>query len=381
LTCLKGNGKLYNVSTRLDRVLNLLTLTKGWGKVQLGERKQNILTAIIDMYIRTGEPVGSKTLVKLLNNAVSSATIRNDMADLSAMGYLEQPHTSAGRIPTAAAFRLYIDRLMSRRDLSEKVCRNIDGLLKSAADDPERLINEASQALAESTGCAAVTTTPSGQSADLRKIEILRISSRSAALLLMTSSGLIRTRVCRFDQEVNSQALDLLSRVLNEFFCGSQLADIGLPQVQSMVTSLGEYGLICVPALTAFYQLVQETVEADVLLKGQFNLLRHTDYDPIRAGELLDFLTRRETLTDLLTAIPKGLNVVIGSECQRPELDGTSLIVSHYNLGGQPDGSIGIIGPLRMDYAAAIPLIEYFATSIGKILDEIMGISSNNSDK
>jgi len=349
--------------------------------VQLGKRKESILAATVDMYIRTGEPVGSKTIEKMLNNTVSSATIRNDMAELSAMGYLEQPHTSAGRIPTAAAFRLYIDHLMNRRNLSEKVCRNIDGLLKSVADDPERLIDEASQALAESTGFAAVTTTPSGQSAEVKKIEVIPISPRAAVLFLVTSCGLIRTKVCRFDQEIGSQALEILAKVLNEYFCGGLLADIGLPQVQSMVASLGEYGLACVPALTAFYQLVQETAESEVLLKGQLNLLKHPDYDPVRAGKLIDFLTRGETLADLLSAIPKGLNVVFGSECKRPELDGTSLIVSQYNTGGRPDGYIGIIGPLRMDYAAAIPLIEYFATSIGKILDEMMGINSDGSEK
>lgn len=128
--------------------------------MDLGERKQKILTAIIEAYIQSGEPVGSKTVVEKLDNAVSSATIRNEMAELSSMGFLEQPHTSAGRIPTAQAFRLYIDKLMKRRRLAEEAQRELDELLKSSASDPERLIEEASQALAATTGCAAVTTTP-----------------------------------------------------------------------------------------------------------------------------------------------------------------------------------------------------------------------------
>lgn len=341
--------------------------------MELGERKQKILTAVIDLYIRTGEPVGSKTLVDMLNHAVSSATIRNEMAELAAMGYLEQPHTSAGRVPTAAAFRLYIDCLMHRRDLSDEDRRDIDGMLTHAAGDPERLIEEASEALAEATGCAAVTTTPSGNTADLRRIEVMRVSGYSAALLLMTGSGLLRTRVCRFDREIGNGTLESLAQALNNRFCGCALSDIGLPQVQSMVVTLGEDGLLCAPALNAFYQLVQDTVEAEISLTGQLNLLRHPDYDPERARDLLTFLARRELLSGLLTAMPKGLRVVIGSESQRPELDGSSIIVTRYKLGGRPDGSIGIIGPLRMDYAAAIPRIEYFARSIGKILDEIIG--------
>ncbi|MDD3832572.1 MAG: heat-inducible transcriptional repressor HrcA [Oscillospiraceae bacterium] len=350
--------------------------------MELGERKQRILSAVIDVFIRTGEPVGSKALVGLLENSVSSATIRNDMAELAAMGYLEQPHTSAGRIPTAAAFRLYIDRLMKRNELSDEDRRGIDGILTHAADDPEKLIGKASQALAEETGCVAVTTTPTGKTADIRMIDVLRVSPHSAALLLMSGSGLLRTRVCRFDREVGDKTLEMLSQHLNQSFCGCSLSEIGLPQIQSMVVSLGEHGLLCAPALNAFYQLVQESAEAEVSLTGQLNLLHHPDYDHERARDLLSFLARRELLTSLLTAMPKGLRVVIGSESHRPELDGSSIIVTRYNLDGGPDGSIGIIGPLRMNYATAIPRIEYFARSIGKILDEIMGENNaRNTDE
>jgi heat-inducible transcriptional repressor len=348
--------------------------------MELGERKQRILTALIDVYVRTGEPVGSKVLVDMLDNAVSSATIRNEMAELAAMGYLEQPHTSAGRIPTAAAFRLYIDSLMDRRALSEDDRREIDTQLKRAAGDPEKLVEEASNVLAETTGCAAVTTTPSSYAADIRRIEVLRVSRYSAALLLMTGSGMLRTRVCRFDSDIENEALETLSRALNEYCCGSLLSDIGLPQVQSLVTALGAYGLVCAPALTTFYQLVQESAELEISLKGQLNLLHHPDYDPVRARDLLTFLAQRDMLTRLLTAVPKGLRVVIGSESKRPELDGSSIIVTRYKLGGRPDGSIGIIGPLRMDYAFEIPRIEYFARSIGRIMDEIIGLDKNNPD-
>ena len=340
--------------------------------MELGERKQKILTAVIDAYIRTGEPVGSKALAEMLDNAVSSATIRNEMAELASLGYLEQPHTSAGRIPTAKAFRLYIDRLMHRQALSEADRRGIDSLLSGASGDPERLIEEASQALAETTGCAAVTTAPAGRGAAIRRIEVLRASPRMAALLLMTGSGVLRTRVCRFDREIGDETLERLSKALRAGFGGAELAEIGLPQVQSLMAALGEDGLLCAPALTAFYELVQESAEAEIRLAGQLNLLRHPDYDPGRARDLLDFLARREMLSGLFSAMPLGLRVVLGSESERPELDGSSLIVTRYTLGGHPDGSIGIIGPLRMNYADAIPRLEYFAKAVGRLLDEII---------
>ena len=341
--------------------------------MELGERKQKILAAIIDAYIRTGEPVGSKALAEMLDHAVSSATIRNEMAELSAMGYLEQPHTSAGRIPTAPAFRLYIDKLMRRRPLSEEVRRDIDDMLEGSASDPERLIGEASQALAAATGCAAVTTTPSEEGAAIRRIEVLRVSPRSAALLLMTNSGVLRSRVCRFDFDMESSALEALANALEDNFAGRALTSVGLPQVQGLLVSLGEHGLACAPALTAFYDLVQESAEAEVMLTGQLNLLQHPDYELERARSLLGFLARRELLADMLASHPGGLRVVLGSESLRPELDGSSIIVTRYSLGDKADGSIGIIGPLRMDYAAAIPRLEYFAKTIGRLLNELLG--------
>lgn len=342
--------------------------------MEMGERKLKILASVVELFIQTGEPVGSKTLAGLLGNTVSSATIRNDMAELSAFGYLEQPHTSAGRVPTPLAFRLYIDRLMCKSALSREDCVRIDDILVRSSGDPERLVLDASEALAETTGCAAVTTTPSGRTANVKRIEVLRVSPCSAAILLMTDSGLIKSRICRFEcDEVQSDVLEILSNALNRSFCGKPLPDIGMPQVQSMAASLGQYGLLCTPALTSFYLLVREVNETEVSLTGELNILRHPDYDNVRARDLLTFLAKRDLLSGMLTSMPAGLRVLIGSESQRPELDGSSIIATRYKLNGRPDGSIGIIGPLRMDYAKAIPKIEYFARAIGKLLDRVLG--------
>ncbi len=345
--------------------------------MDLGERKQKILTAIIESYIQTGEPVGSKTLVERLDQSVSSATIRNEMAELASWGYLEQPHTSAGRIPTAKAFRLYIDQLMERQPLSEEDRRDIDTMLAGAAGDPERLIGEASQALAESTGCAAVSTTPSEQGSLIRRIEIMRASPRAAALLLMTGSGVLRSRVCRFDGDVPVAALQRLGNGLVDRFLGRPLADVGLPEVQGLLLALGEDGLTCAPALTAFYELVQESAEAEVFLTGQLNLLQHPDYELESARSLLHFLTQREQLVNMLAAHHGGLRVVLGSESPRPELTGSSIIVTRYSPGSRTNGTLGLIGPQRMDYASTIPRLEYFAHVVSRLLADMFGEEEN----
>ncbi len=340
--------------------------------MELGERKQRILAAIIDEYIRTGEPVGSKVIVERLDHAVSSATIRNEMADLAAMGYLEQPHTSAGRIPTAPAFRLYIDHLMRRRPLPEESRQDIDHLLEGAASDPDRLIEGASQALAATTGCAAVSTPPVDQEAFIHRIELMPMEGRSLALLLMTGAGTLRTRVCRTEQRLSEEVLQRLSRALSETFLHRPVGEISLADVQGVMLSLGENGLACAPVLTAFYELIQEAAAADVLLTGQLNLLQHPDYELSNARALLHFLARRDLVADMLTAYPGGLRVVLGNESHRPELSGSSIIITRYALGDGVSGAIGLIGPLRMDYASTIPRLEYFAKSLGRLLTELL---------
>lgn len=340
--------------------------------MDLGERKQHILAAIIEEYIRTGEPVGSKVVVERLDHAVSSATVRNEMADLAAKGYLEQPHTSAGRIPTAPAFRLYIDRLMHRRPLPEESRQTIDQLLAGAASDPERLIEGAAQALAAATGCAAVGTSPCDHDACVRRIELIPMQRRSLALLLMTGSGTLRTRVCRTEQQLDEEVLGRLSRALSETFLNRPVGEIGLADVQGLVLSLGEHGLACAPVLTAFYELVQEAAAAEVLLTGQLNLLQHPDYELSHARALLHFLARRDLVADMLTAYPGGLRVVLGNESDRPELSGSSIIITRYALADGMTGTIGLIGPLRMDYASAIPRLEYYSSRVGKLLTELL---------
>ncbi|MGI6263970.1 MAG: heat-inducible transcriptional repressor HrcA [Acutalibacteraceae bacterium] len=339
--------------------------------MELGERKQRILAVIIDEYIRTGEPVGSKAVVQRLDQAVSSATVRNEMAELAAMGYLEQPHTSAGRIPTAPAFRLYIDRLMPRQPLSEPTRQNIDHLLDAVSGDPDRLIEGASQALAQITGCAAVSTAPRDRRAVVRRIQLIPMEGRFVALLLATTVSL-RTRVCHTPFRLEPETVERIAGALNDRFLYQPIEAVTLAPVQGLLLELGEDGLSAAPLLTAFLELAQEASAADVQLSGQLNLLQHPDYELNRARSLLHFLAQPELVAGMLTAYPGGLRVVLGNESDRPELTGSSIIITRYALGDDLSGAIGLIGPLRMDYAAAIPRLEYFANRVGRLLTELL---------
>lgn len=331
--------------------------------MELGTRKQRIVAAVVDAYIRTGEPVGSKLLAEMLDHAVSSATIRNDMAELAAAGYLAQPHTSAGRIPTAAAYRLYVDGL--RCSLSPEEERAIDEALFPVSGDPERLLGRASELLAEATGMAAAVATPDRRAACVRRVELLVTGTCSAAVLLMTDTGALRSRVCRLEAGCEAAGLQHLAERLNEAFAGKPLSEIGVAPVQAL---LGDSGLSYLPVLTAFLELAQETAAAEVRLSGQLNLLQHPDLPMDRARSLLTFLSHRELLAGLLSAHAGGLRVVLGSESPRQELEGSSLIVTRYGADGS-GGTLCLIGPMRMNYAQAIPRLQHVAHTVSALLN------------
>lgn len=334
--------------------------------MQLGERKQRIVAAVVDAYIRTGEPIGSKLLAEMLDHAVSSATIRNDMAELAAAGYLAQPHTSAGRVPTAPAFRLYLDQLLVRCTISEDSKRAIDEELVSVSGDPERLLGRASDLLADATGVAAAVASTDRHSACIRRVEILPTGTHSAAVLLMTDTGELHSRVCRLDGPCDAAVVERMVHCLNSEFGGSVLAEVSIASVQALLSRV-DGGLSHLPLLIAFADLVREAGEGEVRLSGQLNLLHHPDYPIDRARSLLTFLSQRELLAGMLTARPDGLRVVLGSESTRRELDGSSIIVTRYGTNGD-GGSLCLIGPVRMDYAQAIPRLQYVAQTVSRLL-------------
>lgn len=339
--------------------------------MELDVRKQAVLRAVVELHIHTGEPVGSKAVAENLGSAVSSATIRNEMAELTGLGLLGQPHTSAGRVPTSAAFRLYIDQLMPHRDLDGESKREIDERLSRYAGDPDQLMDVAAKALAEETGYAAVTTAPRQRDTLLRRVEAVWVSSRAVMLLLMTSSGVLRNRVCRFERPVTEEGLGRMLRLLSERYVNRSLSEVDRIGAQRLLLTFGEDGLCYAPLLTAFYELARASVEAEVFCNGQLNLLQLPDYAPHTARSLLGFLSQRDQLAHMMCACSDRLRVVLGEESQLPELACTSIIVTPYSVG-PVGGALGLIGPVRMNYAAAIPRIEYFAQSVGRLLAELI---------
>lgn len=343
---------------------------------RLSPRKLQVLAAIVEAYVASGEPVGSKSLAERLG--VSSATIRNEMAALSEVGYLEQPHTSAGRIPSQRGYRMYVDRLMGDLTISQEEQMHLDRMLMLDAYEPEKLLENVSQVLASLTRFAALSTTPSGNGAVIRGVQFVQTGRRTAMAILMISSGIMKNRVFKCDFDLTPEMMRIFFRVLNEKLAGRRLDSITPAFVQGLAISLGELAIIMSPAMMALLELARDSLEADIRLNGQMNLLFYPEFDSGRARKVMDFLESRQELCRLLFSTggqpqAKGnVQVLIGAETNRPELQDSSIIIARYDIAGKPAGAIGVLGPTRMDYRSLVAHLDYLSASVGRMLTELM---------
>lgn len=339
--------------------------------MELSQRKEKILAAVIEHYIKTGEPVGSKFLQKDLDISVSSATIRNEMAELSAMGLLEQPHTSAGRIPTDEGYRYYVDHIMGVRQLDEALKRRIEAGVSIKNASPENILKRANEFLADMTNCAAISTAPSGENVRVKRVEFVPIGTRTGMIVLLTSNGMIKSKVCRSEVDLNASVIEKFYNVVESSFVGTELDSIDTAQLQTLVASMGADALTMIPLISAVSELANEAREIPLMLGGQSNIFQHSDYGET-AYQLMDFLRRGEPLSRVLTDNKKALDVKIGSENRFKPLENSSVIMAQYDVGGENHGSIGIIGPTRIDYANLIPSVRYLTDMVGKILSQVL---------
>lgn len=338
----------------------------------LGERKLRILAAIVEAYIRTGEPVGSKMICERLGNTVSSATIRNEMADLAERGLLEQPHTSAGRVPTGAGYRMYIGSRMEKAALSAKDQQTIDAMLMESGGDPEHLLETAVRSLAFLTNYATVSTSPRAASTTVHSVQVVPVGRRTAVVVLMTSVGILKNRVCRCGFDLTPEVMRVVTRLVNEKIIGRPLNEVTVAYIQSLAASIGEFVFLIAPILLAILEAVQDAVRTNVIVGGQGNLLDHSTYSDARARQVLDFLNHREDVAALLNDGRSGLRIGIGAEMNRPELVDCSVVSIGYRINGTLCGRLALIGPTRMNYPRVIAIMEYFSERVSQLLTDML---------
>lgn len=342
--------------------------------MELSERKLKILAAIVDMYVATGEPVGSKVICEALGCSVSSATVRNEMAELVNLGYLEQPHTSAGRVPSHAGYRLYINKLMDKKPLSGDEKSRISDRLYSGADTPEEVLTTASQVLADMTNYAAVSTAPHGTSAKIKKLKFVQTGRHSAMVVLITSSGMVKNKLFRCDYVITSEILRVFDNVLNDKFDGVYLSVITPVFIQTVAASLGEIAILVPNILVAILEATKEALQTNISLDGEANLLFLPEFELGCAKRLFDYLNRRSDIANLILGGPSDTTVLVGNESRVPELEMSSVIITRYHIKDGGSGAMAIIGPTRMNYSKTITSLEYLAETVGTLLSEILDI-------
>ena len=334
--------------------------------MEIGERKLRILTAIVEEYIRTGEPVGSKSLSEISDLGVSPATIRNEMAALFELGLLEQPHTSAGRIPSQRGLRLYIDLLMDPVDPDDELKARIDNIFDVRAVDIQALLEQVSEAVAVMTGCAVVTTAPTPANERIQRIEMVKVSPYNVVAVILTANGDVHSRNFRLGYDLNAGAMEYFSNWLTEKVEGMKLGELTQSFMQQTAMSAKENILLFTPLLAAVYELVCSLLKTNMHLCGNLNILSFPKLKN-SAYEIFKLLDDEQEMENLFR---KGVKPVrIGKECHRAELEDASILVQEYKLPNGSGGVIGVLGPIRQDYKRILPCLEYFAFNMGKIFD------------
>ncbi|MCQ2481805.1 MAG: heat-inducible transcriptional repressor HrcA [Clostridia bacterium] len=338
---------------------------------ELSERKKQILANVIDLYIKTGEPVGSKGLIAATGMTCSSATVRNEMNELDSLGFLEQPHTSAGRIPSQKGYRYYVDNLMQDKSVDDLTKRLIDAGISSAVGDPEKLITRSRELLADLTKCACVSTAPVGDATLIRKIELVPVGAHTAMMVLLTSNGILKSRLCRLDSEMSVDVLEKFYNIVQNFFIGRPAGEISPASIQTIAASVDCDYFTILPLMAAVSELAGSTNDSRLILGGSSNLLSLKDYGD-RAISLLEFLNKKEPLNDVINSSNGLLDVRIGTENRYKQLEDSSVIVSKYSVNGDNTGTISIIGPTRMDYETIIPSVRYLSDLVGKLITQAL---------
>lgn len=335
----------------------------------LDERKFMILKAIIDDYIMTAMPVGSRTISRKSSIGFSPATIRNEMSDLEELGYLAQPHTSAGRVPSNKAYRLYVDRLIQFGGISDAEKARIDEYMLKRTQQVEDMIRSAANILADATQYTAVIVAPQIQSLRIRRVQLVPVTDTTALMIVVTSAGIIKDAALRVPEGITPEHLWRISEMLTE-----QLADHTLSEVRQIFAQLfrdlSTHRRLLGGVMQAMEEKLTEDAPEDVIVGGQTKLLNYPEYSDVeKAKNFLSIFESKDRLASLLKR-SGGMEVVIriGPENEMDELLDCSLVTATYKVGNHGKGTLGIIGPTRMDYRRVIMVMDYMGQVISNLL-------------
>ncbi len=354
---------------------------------ELSERKKLILKAIVEAYIELGEPVGSKYVMNTQGLNYSSATIRNEMAELEDMGYLEQPHTSAGRIPSELGYRFYVDSLIEGYDLTAKEIGELKSSLAQKQSELDHILNTAMQLASSMTNYTALAVKPRQKGFTVRKFNLMSVDEHDLVLVMVTSVGEVKTKNLRSEKSISQEACTAMTELLNEKLVGLRGSDITLDVIMDMESRMGRFDFMVSPIVKAVYEAVNNG-GGELRFDGVNRLLEYPDV--YNSDSLQDMLTMFEDKDDLIEAISDesaehaqdgNVRVYIGSENVVKNMNNSTLIFKPITKGGKTVGAIGIIGPIRMDYPKVIAMIDQLTKGIDEIMNEQRGLPEGGNSE
>jgi heat-inducible transcriptional repressor len=338
-------------------------------KTELDERQRRILNALIQEYIHVGEPVGSRTLSKKSDIEFCSATLRNVMADLEEMGYLSQPHTSAGRAPTDKAFRFYVDSVVAARNLTKFEKERIRQKYEFTQVEMSVLMRETSQILSDISKQISVVVAPKFVANVFKLIEFINISRNRIIVIFVSQKGIVQNKLIEVEKPIPQGELDKYSQYLNDLLQGLTLQGVSKKIIEEMKDERNMYNYLYARALSLIKIALELDHESELYVEGKLNIFDYPEFAAVeKMKKILNALEEKEHLLKLLnkTMEARGVRIFIGSENELLEMDGCSIVTSTYSKDNTILGTLGVIGPTRMDYERIIPLVDFTA----KILSE-----------
>lgn len=342
---------------------------------ELDERKKKILKAIIKTYMETGEPVGSRTISKYTDLNVSSATIRNEMSDLTDMGYIEQPHTSSGRIPSDKGYRLYVNELMKEKE--EEVAQ-IRDLMIEKTDKMEKVLKQVAKVLASNTNYAAMVSVPQYSGSRLKFIQLSRVSQHQLVAVVVSDNNVIRNQIINLDEEMDDQTILKLNLLLNTNLNGVPIQDINLGMIARLKEQAGMHSDVVATVLDAVAATIQvDEEDMEIYTSGATNIFKYPELaDKEKASELISTFEEKQQLADLVREQMSsdqentGIQVYIGDEMPIKTMKDCSVVTATYELGQGMHGTIGIIGPKRMDYENVVDSLKALKIQLDELINK-----------
>lgn len=342
--------------------------------MELSDRKQKILQAIIDEYIGTAEPVGSRAISKKNELGLSSATIRNEMADLEDMGFLIQPHASAGRVPSDIGYRFYVNSLMRRYQMSVEAMEKMQSIMADRVNQLEMIIKKASLMASALTEYTTVVTSPKLNSARIKKIELVSLGFGNVMIVIITSTGIIKNQSVELD--LSDNAASCLSEILNSRISGLTADELTLEKINEIGKEIdSRFDIepkVLINILNFVYEAIDSLDSTEIYVNNAKSILSYPEFSDVgKAREMLAFLDNKEKLVKLIGNAKDGVDIRIGAENEFEELSNSSMVTVNYSLNDKTIGRIGVIGPKRMNYAKVIASLDCISNHVDKILYEL----------